>query len=116
VADFRVETPNFCARSHRVVGYRHRFVGLSRVPASTAGVFTGVLPVSAVLLSYAILGESFRWAHLAAGVCVLLANLLVTRRRPAKGEAASGPLHPPFSASRQDIEAILGSPTDATKL
>jgi hypothetical protein len=43
-----------------VVGYRRRrFVELSRVPASRAGVFTGVLPVSAVLLSYAILGESF---------------------------------------------------------
>ncbi|MDQ5811138.1 MAG: DMT family transporter [Actinomycetota bacterium] len=75
-----------------MVGYRRRrFVELSRVPASTAGVFTGVLPVSAVLLSYAILGESFRWAHLAAGVGVLLAILLITRRRPAKEEAASGP-------------------------
>ena len=62
------------------------------MPASTAGMFTSVLPVSAVLLSYAILGESFRWAHLAEGVCVLLAILLITRRRPAKEEVASGPL------------------------
>ena len=59
------------------------------MPASTAGVFTGVLPVSAVLLSCAILGKSLRWAHLAEDVCVLLAILLITRRRPAKEEAAS---------------------------
>ena len=90
MADFRVETSNFCAKPRRVVGYRRRqFVGLSRTPASTAGVFTGVLPVSAVLLSYAIFGEYFRCAHLAAGVCLLLAILLVTRRGPAKEEAAS---------------------------
>ena len=62
------------------------------MPVITAGVFTGVLPVSAVLLSYAILGESFRWPHLAEGVRVLLAILLITRRRPAKEEVASGPL------------------------
>ncbi len=40
------------------------------------------------------------------GVCVLLVILLITRRRPAKGEVASGSLHPPFSASGSDIEAI----------
>ncbi len=61
------------------------------MPASTPGVFASVLPVSAVLFSYAILGESFRWAHLAEGVYVLLAILLITQRRPAKEEAASGP-------------------------
>ena len=74
-----------------MVGYRRRqFVGLSRVPTSMAGVSTGVLPMSVVLLSYAILRESFRWAYLAEEVCVLLAILLLTRRRPAKEEAASG--------------------------
>ncbi len=41
------------------VGYLLWFGGLLRVPASTAGVFTGVLPVSAMLLCYAILGEPF---------------------------------------------------------
>ena len=59
------------------------------MPASTAGVFTDVLPMSAVLLSYAILRESLRWAHLAEDVCALLAILLIARRRPAKEEAAS---------------------------
>jgi len=29
------------------------------VPASTASTFTGVLPVSAVILSYVLLGEQF---------------------------------------------------------
>ena len=59
------------------------FSGLSRVPASTAGPFTGVLPVSAVLLSYAVLGEPFSWAHLVGVTCVLLAILLIARQGPA---------------------------------
>ena len=61
------------------------------MPASTAGVFIGALPVSAALLSYDIRGEAFRRAHRAEGVCVLLAILLIKRLRPAKEEAASSP-------------------------
>jgi drug/metabolite transporter (DMT)-like permease len=53
--------------------------GVARVPAGTAAVFTGVLPVSAVALSYVVLGEPFRWAHLAGGACVLAAIVLVAR-------------------------------------
>ncbi len=70
------------------LGYLLWFGGLSRVPASTAGVFTGVLPVSAVVLSYAVLGEPFSWAHLAGVACVLLAILLITRQSPAEREKA----------------------------
>jgi drug/metabolite transporter (DMT)-like permease len=61
------------------LGYLLWFGGLSRVPASTAGVFTGVLPVSAVALSYVVLGEQFSWAHLVGVVCVLVAIVLTTR-------------------------------------
>ena len=90
VGDFRVETPPFRVRAGRVFGYHsRRFVRLSRVPASTVGVFMGVLPVGTALLSYAKLGESLWWAHRAEGVCALLAILLIRRRRPAKEEAAS---------------------------
>jgi len=45
--------------------------GLAVVPASTAAVFTAVLPVSAVLLSYAVLGEPFQWAHVVGGGLVI---------------------------------------------
>ncbi len=48
------------------------FRGVSRVPASTAAVFTGVWPVSAVLLSYVVLREPFAVTHLLGMACVLL--------------------------------------------
>jgi drug/metabolite transporter (DMT)-like permease len=70
------------------LGYLLWFGGLSKVPASTAGVFTGVLPVSAVLLSYLVLGEPFSWAHPVGVACVLLAILLIARQRPATAAAA----------------------------
>ncbi len=62
-----------------VIAFILWFQGLSRVPASTAAVFTGVLPVSAVLLSYLILKESFFWFHLAGMLCVLLGIVLIAR-------------------------------------
>jgi drug/metabolite transporter (DMT)-like permease len=54
-----------------VVGFVLWFRGVSMVPASTAATFTGVLPVSAVVLSYALLGEQFLWAHAVGVACVL---------------------------------------------
>jgi drug/metabolite transporter (DMT)-like permease len=53
--------------------------GVADVPAGTAAVFTGVLPVSAVVLSYVVLGEPFRWSHLVGGACVLGAIALTAR-------------------------------------
>jgi len=47
------------------------FQGVSKVQASTAAVFTGVMPVSAVIFSYIILHEPFQWSHLWGGLCVL---------------------------------------------
>jgi drug/metabolite transporter (DMT)-like permease len=54
------------------------FRGVSEVPARTAGAFTGVLPVSAVVLSYLLLGERFRLSHLIGIACVLSGILLVS--------------------------------------
>ncbi|MBI4172343.1 MAG: DMT family transporter [Actinobacteria bacterium] len=53
--------------------------GLAIVPASTAAAFTAVLPVSAVLLAYALLDEPFQWAHLAGGACVIAGIGLLAR-------------------------------------
>jgi len=71
------------------LGYLLWFGGLAKVPATTAGVFTGVLLVSAVLLSYAVLGEPFSWAHPVGVACVLLAIVLIARQEPA-GAAGAG--------------------------
>jgi drug/metabolite transporter (DMT)-like permease len=54
-----------------VIGFVLWFRGVSMVPASTAATFTGVLPVSAVILSYVLLGEQFLWAHAVGIACVL---------------------------------------------
>lgn len=55
-----------------VIGFTLWFRGISKVPASTAAVFTGVWPVSAVLLSYIVLNEQFMASHLISIVCVLI--------------------------------------------
>jgi drug/metabolite transporter (DMT)-like permease len=56
--------------------------GVSKVSASTAGVFTGILPVSAIILSYMILKEPFLWSHWVGIFCVLLAIVLMTWGSP----------------------------------
>lgn len=53
--------------------------GVARVPASTAAVFTGVLPISAVTLSYLVLGERFHVSHLVGAACVIAGIVLVAR-------------------------------------
>jgi drug/metabolite transporter (DMT)-like permease len=66
--------------------------GLAVVPASTAAVFTAVLPLSAVLLSYAVLGEPFAWSHLLGGACVIggIALLAWERAFDRRGRAGAG--------------------------
>ncbi|MDB5372524.1 MAG: EamA-like transporter family protein [Belnapia sp.] len=39
------------------------YAGLRRVPAGVAGVFTGLLPVSAAVVAVAVLGEAFTLVH-----------------------------------------------------
>jgi len=74
-----------------VVAFLLWFQGVSRVPASTAGVFTGVLPVSAVALSYVVLGEPFLWSHLIGGACVVLGIVLIARRGSEVAERPPAP-------------------------
>lgn len=64
-----------------VVGFILWFQGVMKVPASTAAVFTGIMPVSAVLLSYLILQEPFAWSHVWGGLCVLAGLRLITMER-----------------------------------
>ena len=65
-----------------VVWYR----GVSEARGGTAAGFMGVMPVSALLLSYALLGDPFRWSH-AAGFAAVFAGVLLISRAHA-GEAS----------------------------
>jgi len=52
--------------------------GVAKVLSSTAGVLTGILPVSAVLLSYLVLREPVFWFHWVGILCVLSAIVLTS--------------------------------------
>ena len=62
-----------------VLAYILWFRGVEKVPASTAAVFTGVMPISTVALSALILGEQITSAHLVGLACVLGGIGLITR-------------------------------------
>src|SRR5579859_6965625 len=55
-----------------VIAYYLMFYGISRVSASTTGIFTGLIPISTIFLSYVILGEPVSWVHWVATLCVLI--------------------------------------------
>jgi drug/metabolite transporter (DMT)-like permease len=62
-----------------VIAFLFWFRGVTRVPASAAAVFTGIMPISAVSLSYLVLNEPFSWLHLIGALCVLLGIGLIAR-------------------------------------
>lgn len=53
------------------------FMGNRTVSGTTASVFMGVMPVSALVLSYVLLDEPFEWIHI-AGMTTVLAGLVIT--------------------------------------
>jgi drug/metabolite transporter (DMT)-like permease len=55
------------------------YSGVSRVSGATASAFMGVMPLSALLLSYLLLGESFEPVHLVGLVAVLIAIAAVLK-------------------------------------
>lgn len=63
-----------------VLAYLLWFRGVVLVSGGVAGVFTGVMPLSAVTLSYLLLGESFSWSHLVGGGLVIAAIWCICRR------------------------------------
>ena len=78
--------------------------GLKHVPASRAGVFTVMLPISAAAVGVLVLGERFSTAQAAAFALALLGLLLATwptRAQPPTDEAeclAQAPRHGSGSA------------------
>jgi drug/metabolite transporter (DMT)-like permease len=74
----------YCGIVVTVIAYLLWFSGLAEVSASTAAVFTGVWPVSAVVLSYLVLKEPYSPSHLLGIICVLGGiSLIALDSRPA---------------------------------
>lgn len=55
------------------------FTGLKVVPANSAAVYTGLIPVSALVCSAIFLGERIGWAHFTGMAFVIAAIVLVAR-------------------------------------
>lgn len=72
-----------------VLGYLLLYRGLARVPASAAAVFTGVVPISAVVFAVLLLGEPVGWPHL-LGIAGVLAAIGLTVREPRPGRLVGG--------------------------
>lgn len=52
------------------------YKGVAKVEASKAGLFTGMMPISAALVAILFLNESFTWMH-AIGMSLVLASIFV---------------------------------------
>ncbi|MGL1860950.1 MAG: DMT family transporter [Pseudodesulfovibrio sp.] len=63
-----------------VLAYLFWFAGITKVPASTAGVFTAVMPVSALTLSAIVLGEPLGWPQVVGCGCVLVGIVLISKK------------------------------------
>ncbi|NHK28558.1 DMT family transporter [Parvularcula flava] len=55
------------------------YTGVRQAPGSLAAGFMAVMPLSALTLSYVLLNESFRWAHLVGFGLVFIGVLLMMR-------------------------------------
>lgn len=55
------------------------FTGLKVVPANSAAVYTGLIPVSALVCSSIFLSERIGWPHIVGMACVIAAIVLVAR-------------------------------------
>jgi drug/metabolite transporter (DMT)-like permease len=64
------------------------FSGISRAPASVAAAFMGLMPVSALVLSYVLLGEAFLWAHFLGFGIVFAGVLLMSVEHASHGDEA----------------------------
>jgi drug/metabolite transporter (DMT)-like permease len=67
----------YFALIYTVVAYILWFRGVAHLPASTAGVCTAMMPLSGLTLSFFILGEPLMASHIAGGICVLTAILIM---------------------------------------
>lgn len=71
-----------------VVAFVLWFKGLSTIPASIAGAFTGMIPITAVISAGLLLNEKVGLPHLVGIACVLTGIFLVASARSAPISAA----------------------------
>lgn len=64
--------------------------GLQTLPASVAGAFTGMIPITAVLSAWAILGEKITWSHVMGILVVLIGIGMVATARGRSVDEAGG--------------------------
>ncbi len=55
-----------------VIAYICWFAGVSKVKISVAAGFTGIMPISSVILSFLVLGEIITWKHILGVLLVLI--------------------------------------------
>jgi drug/metabolite transporter (DMT)-like permease len=65
------------------------YSGIAKAEGSIAAVFMGVMPVSALVLSYILLGEQFRWVHLAGFATVFAGVALVSWEHARMGNPSN---------------------------
>lgn len=94
-----------------VLPYLLWYHGLPRVPAGVAGVFTGIIPLSALALAVLVLGEPLRLGHLVGIVCVLGALGLTLRGAgtPSAAEATASPALPALGDGGEGAGVALGA-------
>ena len=66
-----------------VVAFVLWFKGLATIPASIAGAFTGMIPITAVISAGLLLNEPVGVPHIVGIICVLTGIILVARARSA---------------------------------
>jgi drug/metabolite transporter (DMT)-like permease len=90
-----------------VVAFALWFQGLQHVPASTAGAFTGMIPVGTIIATAIFLDEPVRWIHIAGMAVVIAGIVLVTRgmRPVAREVAVEAPAGMPARASEANRPA-----------
>jgi len=71
-----------------VLGYFLWFRGLEQASTAAAGILTGIMPFSAVILSAIFLGESLTIAHL-AGLALVIAAIAIMTRAPRRIEIST---------------------------
>jgi len=62
-----------------VLAFLLMYQGLSKVPASSAGVLTSVLPLSSIILSFFILKEEVLLSHVLGMLLVFVAIFVISK-------------------------------------
>jgi len=65
------------------------YAGIAKAEGTVAAAFMGAMPASALMLSYALLGEAFAWTHL-AGFAVVFAGVMLISWEHARASDARG--------------------------